>query len=88
MKYIFRFPIISPSLLLILLLTSTQCKKSPALSEFYFRCNVDGQEYRPNGCANSRVARLLGDTTFLFNGNKGFESILIGVIKLDHLPIS
>lgn len=71
----------------LLIFSFAQCKKD-VLPEFYFRCKVDGQDYRPNGCTNCNVAKLLGDTTILINGNRGFESILIGVIKLDRFPIS
>ncbi len=76
MKNIFRFPII---ILSLLLLTATQCKKSPALPEFYYRCKVDGQDYRPNGCANCLTCTILGDTVFLLGANRGYEVVLIGI---------
>ena len=31
--------------------------------------------------------QILGDTTFLLNANAGFESVDIGIIKLDKVPI-
>ena len=34
------------------------------------------------------VAKILGDTTFFLNGNRGFETIAIGIIKLNRVPIS
>lgn len=78
MKNLFRFLAI---ILSLFVLTSAQCKKNTPLPEFYFSCKVDGQEYIPNGCANCRVAKLLEDTTILINGNRGFETIGIGIIK-------
>ncbi len=32
--------------------------------------------------------QLLGDTVFLMNANAGYESVAIGIIKLDKTPIS
>ena len=32
--------------------------------------------------------QLLGDTVFLMNANAGFESVSIGIIKLDKVPIT
>ncbi|MBY0482733.1 MAG: hypothetical protein K2Q21_15370 [Chitinophagaceae bacterium] len=77
-------------LLTIILFTTISCSscKKEILPEFYFHCNVNGQEYIPNNCANCRVAKLLGDTTFLINGNRGFETISIGIIKLDRININ
>ena len=66
---------------------SNSCKKNQ-LGEYYFKCKVDGQEYIPNGCANCLTCTILGDTTFLLGANRGFEALGIGVIKLDHIPIT
>jgi hypothetical protein len=70
-----------------ILLLSHSCRKS-AKPEYYFQCKVAGQTYMPNDCANCMVAKLLGDTTLLVNGNRGYESIAIGIIKLDKKPVS
>lgn len=65
----------------------SKCNKEDALGEYYFQCKIDGELYRPNNCANCKRAQLLGDTTFLLNGNAGFESVGLGVIKLDKEPV-
>ena len=75
-------------LLLAPFFISSKCNKDDALPEYYFRCKINGQDYRPNSCANCMRAQILGDTTFLLNGNAGFESVGLGVIKLDKIPIS
>ena len=59
----------------------SKCNKEDALPEYYFRCKIDGQDYRPNSCANCMRAQILGDTVFLTNGNAGFETVLVGVTK-------
>lgn len=66
------------------------CNKTPPIptDDFYFRCKINGQTYIPNSCANCLNGTILGDTTFLLGANAGFEAILIGIIKLNHLPIS
>lgn len=78
-----------PVLLVVLsiMLLSNSCRKN-SKPDYYFQCQVDGQTYIPNSCANCMVAKLLGDTTLLLNGNRGFESIGIGIIKLDKVPVS
>ncbi len=81
MKKIFNSPVIFALLFIIIF---TQCNKSHDLPEFYYRCKVDGQDYRPNGCANCLTCTILGDTTFLLGANRGFEVVSIGIIKLDH----
>ncbi|TAG10245.1 MAG: hypothetical protein EAZ41_08185 [Sphingobacteriia bacterium] len=63
-------------------------KKDPNPAQFYIRCKIDGQDYWPNGCANCMRGQLLGDTIFLMNANAGFQSVSIGIIKLDKVPIS
>ena len=84
MKY--KFLLISS--LFFITLTANKCKKEPAFPDFYFRCKVDGQDYRPNGCANCLTCTILGDTTFLLGANRGYEVVGIGIIKLDHSLIS
>ncbi len=84
MKYIFRFPIITLSLLLF---SASQCKRSPTLPEFYYRCIVDGQDYRPNGCANCLTCTILRDTVLLLGANKGYESVNIGINDFDSINI-
>lgn len=78
----------SPVLVLAFIFSSSHCRKDPPSPEFYFRCNVDGNLYIPNNCANCRVGKLLGDTVFLINGNRDYETIAIGIIKLDKIPIT
>lgn len=78
---------------LLYLLTATillgaSCEKqnnNPA--QFYIRCKIDGQDYWPNNCANCMRGQILGDTVFLMNANAGFQSVALGVIKLDRVPI-
>lgn len=65
----------------------SKCNKEDALGEYYFRCKIDGEIYRPSNCANCQEAQLLGDTIFLLNGNAGFKSVGLGVIKLDKEPV-
>ena len=72
---------------LFTMLTASECRKTTT-PEFYFKCKVDGQEYIPNSCANCRVAKLLGDTTFLLSGNRDLESILIGIVNHNSVPIT
>jgi len=57
----------------------SKCNKEDALGEYYFRCKIDGELYRPNNCANCERAQLLRDTVFIVNGNAGFESLAIGI---------
>ena len=75
----------SKNALLYLLLASffvfSKCNKEDALPEYYFRCKLDGQDYRPNICANCMRAQILGDTVFLMNGNADFQTVLIGVTQ-------
>src|ERR1700712_3687847 len=68
----------------------TGCDKNAASDSdsFYFNCKIDGQDYAPDNCANCRVAKLLGDTTLIINGNNGFTTVVIGIINLDHAAIS
>lgn len=76
-------------LFLSTILIAISCEKqnnNPA--QYYIRCNIDGQDYLPNNCANCMKGQLLGDTTFLLNANAGYESVAIGIIKLDKTPIA
>jgi hypothetical protein len=76
MKY--KFLLIAS--LFFITITANKCKKEPPLPEFYFRCKVDGQDYRPNGCPNCLTCAILGDTTFLLGANRGYEVVTVGVI--------
>ncbi len=77
--------------LIALITIAASCHKNeypePGPDDFYFRCNIDGRTYIPNSCANCMSGKLLGDTTFLVNGNAGFESIAIGIIDITGSPI-
>lgn len=53
----------------------SKCNKEDTLPEYYFRCKIDGQDYRPNSCANCAQSELLGDTTLLLGANRGFEAL-------------
>ncbi len=76
-------------LLIATVLLSASChKQDPNPAQYYIRCKIDGQDYLPNNCANCMRGQILGDTTFLMNANAGFESVAIGVIKLDKVPIA
>lgn len=76
-------------LLISTILLSTSCQKQKNnTAQYYIRCKIDGQDYLPNNCANCMRGQLLGDTVFLINANAGFESVAIGVIKLDKVPIT
>jgi hypothetical protein len=76
--------------IIALVTLSASCKKTTDLGpdDFYFRCKINGKTYIPNSCANCTSGKLLGDTTFLINGNAGFESIAIGIINLTGQPIT
>jgi hypothetical protein len=62
-----------------IILCSNNCKKAPPLGDFYFRCKVDGHDYIPNNCANCTQCDFLGDTTLILGGNRGFETLGIGL---------
>ena len=66
-------------LLLAPFFISSKCNKDDALPEYYFRCKIDGQDYRPNSCANCMRAQILRDTVLLLNGNAGFQTIGLGL---------
>ena len=61
-----------------LFMFATSCKKEH-LPEYYFKCKVNGQEYRPNNCANCTQAKILQDTILIIGGNRGFETLGIGI---------
>jgi hypothetical protein len=68
---------------LFLILTASfflaaSCNKEH-LPEYYFKCKVNGQEYVPDNCANCRTADILGDTILILGGNRGFETLGIGI---------
>lgn len=67
-------------LLLIIATTflNASCNKE-RLPEYYFKCKLNGQEYVPDNCANCRDCKLLGDTTLMLRGNRGFETLGIGI---------
>jgi hypothetical protein len=73
----------------VTILIAASCEKqnnNPA--QYYIRCKIDGQDYFPNNCANCMKGQLLGDTTFLLNANAGYESVAVGIIKLDKTQIT
>jgi hypothetical protein len=73
----------------VTILIAASCEKqnnNPA--QYYIRCKIDGQDYFPNNCANCMKGQLLGDTTFLLNANAGYESVAVGIIKLDKTQIA
>lgn len=82
MKSILRLPIL---LFFTFLLTASYCKKNSTLPEFYYRCKVDGQDYRPNSCANCLTCTILRDTIFLLGANRGYESVNIGINDFDSI---
>ncbi|MBC7652444.1 MAG: hypothetical protein H7101_11910 [Deinococcales bacterium] len=56
----------------------TRCNKEH-LPEFYYQCNVDGQVYKPNNCANCLTCTIYRDTIFLLGANRGFEALGMGL---------
>ncbi|MBB1287301.1 hypothetical protein HRH25_23195 [Flavisolibacter sp. BT320] len=70
------------TLVLLSFFMGAACNKEK-LPEFYFTCKVDGKEYVPDNCANCRTAKVLRDTVFLINGNRGFETVRIGLNDKD-----
>ena len=71
--------------LIALITIAASCHKNeypePGPDDFYFRCNIDGRLYIPNSCANCMSGKLLGDTTFLANGNAQYEALEFGIIN-------
>jgi hypothetical protein len=57
------------------------CKKDNNPAQFFIKCKIDGQDYRPNGCANCMRGQLLDDTVFMMNANADFQTVSIGVIQ-------
>lgn len=66
-------------ILLSLSVFGAQCRKGPITDSFYFRCFVDGKEYIPNKCANCITCTIYQDTIFILGGNRGFETLGIGI---------
>lgn len=64
----------------------TSCNKEH-LPEYYFKCKVNGQEYVPDNCANCTTADLLNDTTLILGGNRGFETLGIGLNDKEKIKI-
>lgn len=60
------------------LFLSGACEKEH-LPEFYFKCKVDGKEYVPDNCANCVISEILRDTVLILGGNKGFETLGVGI---------
>ncbi|MBC7413096.1 MAG: hypothetical protein H7331_11670 [Bacteroidia bacterium] len=56
------------------------CCNKEHLPEYYYQCNVDGQVYKPNSCANCLTCTIYRDTIFLLGANRGFEALAIGII--------
>ncbi|TAG10092.1 MAG: hypothetical protein EAZ35_06190 [Sphingobacteriia bacterium] len=54
------------------------CNKQK-LPDFYYKCKIDGQEYKPNNCANCLTCTIYRDTIFLLGANRGYESVNIGI---------
>lgn len=78
-SYLKKWPFI---FLFIFCFIFAKCRKDPPLPAFYFRCNVNGQEYLPNNCANCTQSDLLGDTVLILRGNRGFETLGIGIKEI------
>ena len=64
------------------------CRKVPADAEYFIKCKLDGRPFVPNNCANCMRGQIPGDTVFLLNANAGFETVSLGIIKLDRVPIT
>jgi Family of unknown function (DUF6252) len=65
----------------LLLLTVGSCHKKQEVNpnSFYMQCEINGNLYIPNGCANCSTPEILHDTTLLLPANNGFESLGIGI---------
>jgi len=85
MKHLKKIPLVIISIITI----SASCKKNtdPDPNSFYFQCKINGQTYIP-GLGNGLTCEILADTTLLLGGNIGFESVDIGIIKLDKISIT
>lgn len=58
----------------MLLLTTCTKEKLP---EFYFRCKVDGRDFKPDNCTNCSRYEVYGDTMISIGGNMGWETVRI-----------
>ncbi len=65
--------------LIISCLTFSKCAKEDPLPEFYFQCKVDGVLYEPDNCANCIGREIIGDTTLILGGNRGFKTLGVGI---------
>ena len=74
---------------LIIIAVSASCTKTAEIAQddTYISCKINGQIYLPNNCANCAGAKLLGDTILIINSNAGYETMLIGVININGMPI-
>ena len=69
-------------LLLTIFLLNASCEKDiTRTSKYYISCKVDGEKYLPNNCANCMRAQILGDSIFGMNANRGFETVMVGLIQ-------
>jgi hypothetical protein len=77
------------SVLFLYIFLFAKCRKEePLPDDYYIRCKVNDEDYWPNKCANCMRGQLLGDTVYLMNANAGYESVSIGIVKLDKIPIT
>jgi len=74
-------------LLAAFVLLSATCRKDevPDSNSFYFRCKVDGRDFRTDNCSNRKTAKLLGDTVLIVYANN--VEAHIGFGANDH-PVS
>jgi hypothetical protein len=73
-------------LLAFCLFTAFACNKEH-LPEFYYQCNVDGQVYKPNNCANCLTCTIYKDTVFLLGANRGFEALGMGLHDVNGVSV-
>lgn len=57
---------------------AASCNKEK-LPEYYFKAKLNGQEYVPDNCANCTQGKFLQDTVLIIGGNRGFETLGIGI---------
>jgi hypothetical protein len=58
----------------VAVLLFTTCTKEK-LPEFYFRCKVDGRDFKPDNCTNCSLYEVYGDTMISIGGNMGWETV-------------
>ena len=73
--------------LVISCLTFSKCRKEDPSPEFYFQCKVDGVLYEPDNCANCIGKEIIGDTTLILGGNRGFEALTLGIIDNSNIKV-